>query len=76
MVELTATVIIAQEGRLRLIGDRAAGHRFIASPKAQVDPPRPQLHGQFRVRAAYATSPNLIVLSPDSVDLGTPRGSA
>jgi hypothetical protein len=75
MAELTGTVIIAQKGRLRLIGDPGSGQRFIASPKAVAEQPPPGRHGQFRVRAAYTTSPNAITVLHEPPELDT-RGSA
>jgi hypothetical protein len=71
MAELKGTVLIAQEGRLHVIDDRGAGHLFVLSAQAAAETQQltPLQNRQARVRVNYTTTPNLIALVADRIEL-------
>lgn len=78
MPELRGTVVIAQEGRLHVIDDQGAGHLFILSAQAAAETEQlaPLQARQAKVRINYSTSPNLIGLTAERIELMAPEGSA
>jgi hypothetical protein len=78
MPELCGTVIIAQEGRLHVIDDGGAGHLFILSAHAAAETGQlaPLQARQARVAVRYSTSPNILGLVADRIELLAPERSA
>lgn len=64
MASLIGAVLIAQEGRLQLLGDDGAAHLFLLSPSAAAD--SSQMAGlaarQARVEITYEAAPHMIAL--------------
>lgn len=60
MPQLTGTVLLVQESRLRLLAEDGRGHVFLLAPDAPIEPQDlPALTGR-RVRLAYRTAPKLL----------------
>lgn len=60
MPQVTGTVLLVQESRLRLLDDRGRGHVFLLAPDAPIEPQDlPHLTGR-RVRLDYHASPKLL----------------
>lgn len=71
MAELKGTVLIAQEGRLHVIDDQGAGHLFVLSAQAAAETRQltPLQNRQARVKVNYSTTPNLIALVANRIEL-------
>lgn len=76
--ELVGTVIIAQEGRLHIVDDDGVGHLLVLNPKAAAETQqlRPLQARQARVRIVCSTSPDIIGLRADRIELLTPEDPA
>jgi hypothetical protein len=59
MPQVTGTVLLVQESRLRLLGEDGRGHLFLLAPDAPVEPQDlPPLTG-LRIRLSYRAAPGL-----------------
>lgn len=60
MPQITGTVLLVQESRLRLLAEDGRGHIFLLAPEAPVEPQDlPPLTGR-RIRLSYHAAPKLL----------------